>query len=74
MLLDVQEVGRLTEGRDVPVEMAHPPVDGWISRPDVAQVALEMLNVDGVEADNRREPVLMVSIAVFPLSSQDVGR
>jgi hypothetical protein len=35
--------------------MAHPFVKMWISGPDIADVALEMLHVDGIEADDGGE-------------------
>lgn len=48
MVLDVQEVGRVLEGWVVPVQVAHPLVEVWVARPDVLDVALEMLDVDGL--------------------------
>lgn len=50
---DVREIGCRVEGIDVPVHEAEPPVDSWIARPDIADVCLEMLDVDRVETDNR---------------------
>lgn len=41
----------------IPVQIAHPSVDSRVSRPDVANVALEVLNVDRIEADERDESV-----------------
>ena len=35
--------------------MAHPLVKMWVSRSDIADVALEVLNVDRVEADDGGE-------------------
>ena len=35
--------------------MAHPLMEVWISRSDIANVALEVLDVDGIEADDRCE-------------------
>jgi hypothetical protein len=52
MLLDVGELGGLAEGGDIPVEVAEPLVERWVSATDVADVALEVLDVDGVEADD----------------------
>lgn len=46
--LDVQEVGRVLEGRDVPVQVAHPAVQQRVARADVTEVALEVLDVDGL--------------------------
>lgn len=48
MVLDVQEIGRVLEGRVVPVQVAHPCVQVWVARPDVLDVALEVLYVDGL--------------------------
>lgn len=51
VVLDVQEVGRGGEGRRAPVQVPQPGVDGRVAAADVADVALEVLNVDGIEAD-----------------------
>lgn len=48
VVLDVQEVVGLAEGRDGPVQMPQPVVDGWVAGADVADVALEVLDVDGL--------------------------
>ena len=55
VLPNVLELRRLPERRHVPVQAAQPRVDGGIARADVAQVGLEVLHVDRVEADNRCE-------------------
>jgi hypothetical protein len=54
VILDMLKLSRILERREVPVQMPHPLVQVGISRPDVANVALEMLHIDGVEAHNRR--------------------
>lgn len=46
--LDVVEVRRIGEGRVVPVEVAHPSVDGGVAGADIADVALEVLDIDGL--------------------------
>jgi hypothetical protein len=46
--LDVVELGGVLEGRVVPVEVAQPLMDVWVARADVADVALEVLDVDGL--------------------------
>lgn len=51
--LDVVKLRRLLERRHRPVQISHPPVQRWVARPDVADVALEVLHVHGVEADQR---------------------
>jgi hypothetical protein len=48
MVLDVQKVGRVFKGGVVPVEIPHPLVDGGVSGADVADVALEVLDIDGL--------------------------
>lgn len=48
VVLDVQKVGGVAEGRDRPVQVAHPVVNGRVAGADVAQVALEVLDVDGL--------------------------
>jgi hypothetical protein len=51
--LDVLKLRRLLEGRLVPVQVAHPAMQIWVAGADVAQVALEVLHVDGVKSDQR---------------------
>lgn len=53
VVLDVQEVGGVVEGRLVPVQVAHPLVDRGIAGADVADVALEVLDVDRLRASVR---------------------
>lgn len=48
VVLDVQEVGRVLERGMIPVQVAHPLVEVRISGADVADIALEMLDVDGL--------------------------
>lgn len=54
--LDVLKLRRLLERGDIPVQVAHPPVQRRVPRADVADVALEVLDVDGVEADEGDVP------------------
>ena len=54
MSLDVLKLRRFPKRRFVPIQMSHPFVDGGVSGPDVPDVALEVLDVDGVEADYGR--------------------
>jgi len=54
MPLDVLKLGRVAEGGQVPVQLPEPLVQRGVSRPDVAQVALEVLHVHDVEADDGR--------------------
>ena len=57
VFLDMLEHGRLPESGHVPVELPDPAVQIRISGADVADVALEVLHVDGIEAnDGRVEP------------------
>lgn len=56
VVLDVLELGRLTKGLGVvPVQMPHPLVQGWIAGTNIADVALEVLDIDGVKADDGGE-------------------
>jgi hypothetical protein len=50
MVLDVLKFRRVLERRYVPVQMPHPLVEVWIASADVANVALEVLYVDRIEA------------------------
>lgn len=52
MLLDVFKLGRVLESREIPIQMPKPFVQRRIAGSDVADVAFEMLHVDGVEADD----------------------
>lgn len=51
MSLDMRKLGRLAKSWVVPVTMPHPFVNRWISRPNVPDVGLEVLDVDCVETD-----------------------
>lgn len=48
MPLDVLELRRVVEGRVVPVEVAQPAVGVGVAGADVADVTLEVLDVDGL--------------------------
>lgn len=55
MLLNMFELRRLgPKRRHVPIQLPHPPVQIRVPRPDIADIALEVLDVDGVEADDSR--------------------
>jgi len=55
MLLNMFELRRLgSKRRHIPIQFPHPPVQIRVPRPDVADIALEVLDVDGVEADDGR--------------------
>lgn len=54
MSLDVLKLRCFAEGGEVPVQLAEPLVQGGVSRPNVAYVALEVLHVHDVEADDGR--------------------
>ena len=54
MPLDVLKLRRLPEGRDIPIQAPDPAMQRRVSRPDIPQIALEMLHVHGVEADDGR--------------------
>lgn len=51
--LDMLEVARVLECSVVPVQLAHPLVQVRVPVADRAQVALEMREVDGIEANLR---------------------
>jgi hypothetical protein len=53
VLLDVIKLCRILERRVVPVQVPHPLVKIGVATPNVTNVALEVLYVDGVEAHNR---------------------
>lgn len=50
VVLDVLKLRRVPERRYVPVQMPHPLVEVRIASPNVANVALEVLYVDWIEA------------------------
>lgn len=52
MLFDVLKLCCLAKGRDVPVEMPHPLVERRIAGADISNIAFEMLDIHGVEANN----------------------
>ena len=52
MFLDMLKLRRLPKSRNVPIQFPQPLVNRRITRADVAKVAFEMLDVDGIEADD----------------------
>jgi hypothetical protein len=52
MFLDMFKIRRLFKRRIIPVEMAEPLVDRRVAGANVADVTFEVLDVDGVEADD----------------------
>jgi len=54
VLLNMLPLRRLAECRDIPVQVTQPLVQRGVPGADVADVALEVLHVDGVEACDRR--------------------
>lgn len=54
MILDMFKLGRFAKGRHIPIQVPHPVVQRRVARADIADVAFEMLDVDGIEADDGR--------------------
>ena len=52
VILDVFKLRRLLERRYIPVQLPQPLMQRRITRSDIADVALEMLHIDGVEAND----------------------
>jgi hypothetical protein len=52
MFLDMLKLRRLLESRNVPIQVPHPLMQRWIPGPNVSDVAFEMLDVYGIEANN----------------------
>ena len=50
----MRKLSRLPESRDIPIQIPHPLMQIRVSRADIPDVGLEMLDVDGVEADYGR--------------------
>lgn len=67
MPLDVVKIRGILERRMIPVQIAHPLMQRWIPRSDVPNIALEVLHVDGIEAD---EGHITWSMSVFDLEGQ----
>lgn len=55
VFLNVLKIRRLPERRNIPVKATHPAMNGRVSGANITDVALEVLHVDGVKADNSRE-------------------
>ena len=54
MPLDMFKLRRLPETWLIPIQIPHPLVNRRIPAPDVPDVALEVLDIHGIEADDRR--------------------
>lgn len=52
MIFDMLKLRRVFEGGNVPVQLPQPLMQRRITRSDVTNVALEMLHIDGVEAND----------------------
>lgn len=52
MSLNMFKLRRLPKRRHVPIQRPQPPMDGWVPATDIADVAFEMRDVHGVEADD----------------------
>lgn len=52
MILDMLELSRLLERRYVPVQLPQPLVQRRITRSNITDVALEMLHIDWIEAND----------------------
>lgn len=52
MLFDMLKLRRVLECRYVPVQIPQPFMQSRITRSDITDVALEMLHIDGVEAND----------------------
>lgn len=52
MLFDMLKLRRVFERRYVPVQLPEPLMQRRITRSDITNVALEMLHIDGVEAND----------------------
>ena len=61
--LDVLKLRRVSKRWDVPVEVPQPSVNVRVARADVTNVALEMLNVHRIKANDGRIPLPQVSRA-----------
>ena len=55
MFLDMLKLRRLPKRRHFPIQLPQPLVQGWVPRPDIPNVALEVLHVHRIEPDNRGE-------------------
>ena len=51
VLLDMDELSCLTKSRMVPIQVPQPSMEVWVPRANVTNVAFEVLDVDGVKAD-----------------------
>lgn len=52
MFLNMLKLRRLPKRRHIPIQHPHPPMQRRIPRSDIPNVALEMLHVHGIEADD----------------------
>lgn len=59
MFLNMLKHRRLVECRHIPIQIPHPLMDRRIPTPNIPDIALEVLHVDRIEADDRRvEPYI----------------
>jgi hypothetical protein len=70
VFLDMLELRRLLERRDVPVQIPQPAMDGRIAAADIADVAFEVLDIDRVEA---RDSHVQAYVRFGDISAEVVG-
>lgn len=55
MKLNMLKIRRIPKRRNIPIQPTHPAMNSREAGADVTEITLEMLDVDGVEADDGRE-------------------
>src|SRR6266536_2538057 len=55
MVLDMRELSRVLERRNIPVKMSEPPMNVRVARSDIPDVRLEMLHINNIEPHNSCE-------------------
>jgi hypothetical protein len=66
--LDMLKQRRLAKRRHIPVQVPHPLVDRGITTADITDVALEVLDIDGIEAnDGRVQPDIALGDIFAPV-------
>lgn len=54
VLLDMLKLRRILERRAIPVQLSHPLMNRRISRSNIPDITLEVLNIHGIESNDRR--------------------
>jgi hypothetical protein len=55
MILNMRKLSRTPKSRNIPIQISQPPMQIWISAPNIPNIRLEMLYIHNIKSNNRSE-------------------